>query len=194
MPEIDMTINSVGVFCASSPRVDGAYTDAAVELGRAIAAEGWTTVYGGGGVGLMGALAKAVLAAGGPIVGVRPKFISAVEADQAGLTELIFTETMHERVRIILDRSDAFVALPGACGTLDELLQAVTWKRLALHNKPVVILNLEGYFDPLLEMFTRMVELRFVSPVFLDLFEVHSTVSEAIRGLRDHTPTAATMF
>ena len=183
-------VTNVGVFCGSSNNVDPKYLRSAAELGEAIVANGWTTIYGGGGCGLMGALAYAVLGAGGEIIGVRPGHISDIEADQAGLTELIMTTTMHERIAILFDRSDAFVILPGSCGTLDELMEAVTWKRLALHNKAIVILNQDGYFDPLLAMFERIVDERFVSPAFLELYTVCRDVPEIIEQLKTHRPVA----
>lgn len=189
-----MKIESVGVFCASSSDVDGQFTSAAHELGEAIVAAGWTTVYGGGGVGLMGELARTVLRRQGRIVGVRPTFISDIEGDQMGLTEMIITKTMHERIGIIFERSDAFVTLPGSCGTLDELIETITWKRLALHNKPVVVLNTAGYFDPLLDMFERMIALKFVSPRYRELYRVCATVPETIEYLRAYTPPESKMF
>jgi uncharacterized protein (TIGR00730 family) len=185
-----VNISHVGVFCGSSSDVDKKYLRTAAELGTALATNGWSTIYGGGGVGLMGALAYAVLESGGEIIGVRPHHISDIEADQAGLSELIMTDTMHERIALIFARSDAFIALPGACGTLDELMQAVTWKRLALHNKPVIILNQDGFFDALLSMFAHMVNQRFVRPAFLELYSVCCDVPETVERLRSHRPVA----
>ena len=185
-----MPINSVAVFCGSSSQVNGKYLRAAGDLGRAFAGAGWTTVYGGGGVGLMGALAEATLNAKGTVVGVRPTFISDLEGDQMGLTEMIITQTMHERMAIIFDKSDAFVALPGSCGTLDEVMQAVTWKRLGLHNKAVVILDQDGYFRPLLDMFGQMVEQRFVVPAFRGLYAVRADVAGVIEYLHSYQPPA----
>jgi uncharacterized protein (TIGR00730 family) len=183
-----LSIKSVGVFCASSNDVHDDYLSAAAELGRSLALAGWTTVYGGAGTGLMGALARGAMAEHGAVVGVRPTFISNLEGDQLGLDELIMTRTMHERVGIMFEKSDAFVTLAGACGTLDEVIQAVTWKRLGLHNKAVVVLNTNGYFDALFDMFRRMVEERFVGRAFLELYHVCDTVGDVMDYLRAYQP------
>jgi len=183
-----VSINSVAVYCASSPKVDGEYLRVAGDLGRELASAGWTTIYGGGAVGLMGAVADAVLDAGGKIIGVRPRFINQIEPDRKGLTETVFTETMHERLGVLMKRSDAFVALPGACGTLHEVIEAITWKRLGLHNKPVILLNQDRFFDPLVQMFEQMITQRFVSPSFSDLYHVCADAVSVVRYLRAYEP------
>ncbi len=181
-------IENVGVYCASSSRIDEKYVEAAREMGRAIVNEGWNVVYGGGGTGLMGAVASAALETGGKVIGIRPAFISDLEGDQLGLTELIVTDTMHERVSLLMERSDAFVILPGSCGTLDEAVQAVTWKRLSLHNKAVVFFNQDGFFDPLLAMFERTMEQHFISSEFRNLYQSCAKVSAVVDALKNYKP------
>ena len=186
-----MNLETVCVYCASSPRAPRAYLDAATELGEAIAADGLTLLYGGGALGVMGAVANGALSAGGRVVGVRPAFISKFEDAHPIATEMIVTETMHQRKQILHNRADAFVVLPGAIGTLDELVETVTWKRLGLHNKPICILNLDGFFDPLLQQFRHLVEQDLVPEGFLALFECAGTVSEVMDYLRRHVPAVA---
>jgi len=186
-----MAIHHLGVFCASSENVDAAYLSAATELGNCIATRGWTTIYGGGGTGLMGALARAVIKQRSRIIGVRPMHISDFEGDQLGLDELIPTQSMHERVAIIFGMSSAFAVLPGACGTLDEMMQAITWKRLGLHNKPIAIINTLGYFDPMLAMFQRLTEQRFINDNFHSLYEVHDSAASAVESIANHEPQPA---
>jgi len=189
-----MDLHHVGVFCASSDSVDDVYLSAAAELGHCIATRGWTTLYGGGGTGLMGALARAVLKHRTRIIGVRPSFISDFEADQLGLDEMIPTQSMHERIAIMFGLSSAFAILPGACGTLDELMQAVTWKRLGLHNKPIVIINTLGFFDPMLAMFQRLTEHGFINNNFHGLYEVHENAASAVESIANHKPQAAAVI
>jgi len=145
------------VFCGSSPGRRPEFLDAAVELARAVAARGIGLVYGGGRVGLMGALADAALAAGAEVIGVIPRALLDREVGHLGLTEQHVVETMHERKALMAELSDAFVALPGGVGTMEELFEAWTWAGLGIHAKPVALLDVGGYYDPLLEMTDRMV-------------------------------------
>lgn len=191
---IGSAIRSVCVFCGSSNHVAAKYHQAAKDIANAIATAGWTTVYGGGGVGLMGEVARTVIAAGAPVIGVRPAFISDIEGDQMGLTELVITETMHERIALLFEKSDAFVALPGSCGTLDEVVQAITWKRLSLHKKPVALLDLDGFYQPLAEQFKRMVEEKFIDNAYHELYRLCPTVPSVIDYLRSYEPPAKAMF
>ena len=186
-----MKLETGGVYCASSDRVGRAYLEAATDLGRTLAQAGLTVLCGGGALGLMRALADAALAAGGRVVGVRPRFISELEPPHPGATEMIWTQTMHERKQVVCDRADAFVALPGAIGTLDELIETITWKRLGLHSKPICILNVDGFFDPLLQQFERLVEQDLVARRFLSLFECSPDVAGVMACLRNHAPTVA---
>jgi uncharacterized protein (TIGR00730 family) len=137
------------VFCGSSADVDQRYRDAATELGGLLARSGVELVYGGGRVGLMGLLADAALAAGGRVTGVIPRFLHDREVAHTGLSELIVVGSMHERKRRMFDIAGAFVALPGGLGTLDETIEIVTWRQLALHDKPIIVVDVTGYWAPL---------------------------------------------
>lgn len=177
-------IRHVCVYCASSEKCDRAYFDAAARLGDSLARAGLTVVYGGGRAGLMGSIADAALAAGGRVLGVLPRFMNAVEWGHPGLQELRLVEDMHERLRIMKQESDAFVALPGGCGTLDELFQTITWKRLGLHLGPIVIVNINGFFDPTLEQLRRCIAENFMHPRHADIWTVVNTPEEVVPALR----------
>jgi uncharacterized protein (TIGR00730 family) len=148
------------------------YSDAARQLGRLLAGRGLGLVYGGGHVGLMGILADAVLTAGGRVVGVIPQDLVDRELAHTGLSELIVVDTMHQRKAIMAERSDAFVALPGGYGTLDETFEILTWAQLGLHDKPVGLLNVSGFFDGLLAWIDRAVREDFVKPKNRELLTV----------------------
>ncbi len=154
----------VCVYCGSNVGARPAYARAAVSLGEALAARGLELVFGGGRVGLMGVLADAVLAAGGRAVGVIPEALVARDVAHRGLSELKVVASMHERKAIMAELSDAFVALPGGLGTLEELAEAATWTQLDLHRKACGLLNVEGYYDALLAQLDRAVADRFVRP------------------------------
>ncbi|GHG85324.1 TIGR00730 family Rossman fold protein [Comamonas sp. JC664] len=147
-----MDVRSVCVFCGSRPGARPEYLEAASLMGTELARRGLTLVYGGASVGLMGAVADAALAAGGKVVGVLPGFLGAKELAHRGLTELHSVDSMHERKALMEKRSDAFIALPGGYGTLDELFEIVTWAQLGLHQKPMGLLDTRGFFQPLLAM------------------------------------------
>jgi uncharacterized protein (TIGR00730 family) len=157
-------MNRVCIFCGSNPGTSPAYAEAARAMGTALARRGLGVVYGGGNVGLMGEVADAALAAGGRVVGVIPRSLMEKELGHAGCQELLVVATMHERKARMAELSDAFVALPGGFGTLDELCEALTWGQLGLHDKPCALLDVEGYFRPLLELFDRAVEEGFLRP------------------------------
>ncbi len=157
-----MAIERVCVFCASSRRCDPAYTHAAAVAGRELARAGKTVVYGGGSTGLMGALADGALAAGGMVEGVLPRFMNDLEMGHGGVSKMHLVECMQTRLQKMLDHSEAFVALPGGCGTLEELFFVLTRKRLGLHTRPVVVVNVRGFFDPCLQMLERCVAERFM--------------------------------
>jgi uncharacterized protein (TIGR00730 family) len=154
---------SLAVYCGSRFGDSPSYIHAARMLGRLIAEHGGSVVYGGGRVGLMGALADAALAAGGRVVGVMPRALMDREVGHAGLTELHVVQTMHERKQLMAERADAFVALPGGIGTLEELYEVWSWQQLGYHDKPVALLNVEGYYDALLEFMRVSHERGFVS-------------------------------
>ena len=154
----------VCVFCGSSSGRNPAYAAAAASLGGVLAEHGITLVYGGGRIGLMGLLADAVLAADGQVVGVIPKAIEDLEVAHRQLTELHVVESMHERKALMADLAEAFIALPGGFGTLDELCEILTWAQLGMHGKPIGLLNIDGYFDLLLGFLDRSIADRFVHP------------------------------
>jgi uncharacterized protein (TIGR00730 family) len=148
-----MDLRSVCVYSASSPPVDAAIESEIRAFGREIAARGVRLVYGGASLGLMGALADETLAAGGKVTGVIPRALQGREVAHQGLTELKVVGTMHEREQLMFDLSDGFVAFPGGFGTLEEIVEMITWKQMGIHGKPIVLANLGGYFDPLLQQF-----------------------------------------
>ncbi len=148
-------MHAICVYCGSSRGTLPQHADAAAGLARALAARGTTLVYGGGRVGLMGVAADAALAAGARVVGVIPRLLLEREVGHDGLSELHVVETMHERKRMMADFADGFVALPGGLGTLEELFEVWTWRQLGYHNKPLGLLNVEGYFDPLLDFLAQ---------------------------------------
>ncbi len=154
----------VCVYCGSSPGFDPVFRQAAESLGRALGSAGHGLVYGGGHVGLMGVVADATLAAGGPVVGIIPQALQARELAHRGLTELIVTASMHERKATMVDRADAFVALPGGFGTFDELFETLTWLQLGIHAKPVVVFDVDDFFVPLFSLADRAVEAGFLAP------------------------------
>jgi hypothetical protein len=162
----------VCVFCGSSPGVDRRHRDAAIELGRLLASAGLTVVYGGGRTGLMGTLADAALGAGGRVVGVIPGPLTPREIVHPGITELRVTPTLHARKALMAELADAFVALPGGFGTFEETLEMLTWSQLGIHAKPVGLLNVAGYYEPLLRLVDQAVALGFVSPEHRSLLKV----------------------
>ncbi|HEX5691952.1 MAG TPA: TIGR00730 family Rossman fold protein [Roseiflexaceae bacterium] len=171
------------VYCAASNHLAEDYFTAARALGAGIAQRGWSLVYGGGGVGLMGAVAEAVRADGGKVIGIIPQAL--LEREQAFLQadDLIVTTTMRERKQLMDDHADAFVTLPGGFGTLEEVLEIMTLRQLAYHDKPIVLVNVAGYFDPLLSMFERIFEERFAHSRFRDLYSVVESSEAALELL-----------
>jgi len=163
---------SICVFCGSNPGANPAYAEAARALGAAMAESGLRLVYGAGNVGLMGILADAVLDAGGSVVGVIPQFLASKELAHRGITEIHEVETMHERKSLMMSLADAFIALPGGIGTLEEFFEVWTWLQLGLIHKPIGILNVENLFDPLLRFVQSLVEQRFMKPIHHDLLVV----------------------
>jgi uncharacterized protein (TIGR00730 family) len=164
------------VYCSSSDRIDPKYAAVATALGTEMVRQGWDLVYGGGKTGLMGATARAVKAAGGRVVGVIPEFMKAKELAFDEADELVTVITMRERKLLMETRADAFVALPGGWGTLEEILEILTLRQLDVLRKPCVFLNQEGFYDDLLRLFERMLQDRFFKPSNLDLFRVTDTV------------------
>jgi uncharacterized protein (TIGR00730 family) len=171
------------LFCGSNEGRSPLYRETAEELGRALAERGLGLVFGGGRVGLMGAAADAVLAAGGEVIGIIPEAIVELEVAHQGLSDLRVVASMHERKQLMHDLSDGFVTLPGGHGTFDEVFESITWLQLGYHTKPIVLLNLEGYFDPLLAMLDRATEEGFVKPEVRSLWLVDDNVSGALAQL-----------
>ncbi|HEY2943327.1 MAG TPA: TIGR00730 family Rossman fold protein [Vicinamibacteria bacterium] len=181
-------MRQVCVFCGSSPGRRPAFAAAASELGARLAADRIGLVYGGGSVGLMGTVADAALAAGGEVVGVIPEALAGKEVAHTGLTRLHVVKSMHERKALMAGMADAFVALPGGFGTLDELFEAITWGQLGIHRKPIGLLDVEGYFAPLLAFVDRAVGDGFIRPPYRGLFVVSATVDGLLAALARHTP------
>lgn len=171
-------IKSVCVYCGSSARVDQVYKDAAVELGKTIAENGWNVVYGGGRVGLMGLVADSALAAGTKVFGIIPKHIQAREIDHTDLTELHIVDSMHIRKQMMVDRADAFVILAGGLGTLDEFFELMTWKQLGLHDKPIVMVNVRGYWDKMIQAIHHLADEKFMRAEDLGMYQVVEKVAD----------------
>ncbi|WP_395675565.1 TIGR00730 family Rossman fold protein [Inquilinus sp.] len=184
-------LRSLCVYCGSSARVDERYKTAAATLGGLIAARGLQLVYGGGRVGLMGIVADAALGAGAQVVGIIPEHIQALEVEHTGLTELHVVDSMHTRKRMMFDRSDAFVILPGGLGTLDEAFEMLTWRQLKLHEKPIVFVDIDGFWRPFLRLVDHMVAQGFVRPENRELFQVVETVEEVFGAIAAPQPIAA---
>lgn len=178
-------IKRVAVYAASSSQVSSEYIDAAAELGRTLAAEDIEIVYGAGKVGLMGALADAALDAGGKVTGVIPQFMVDNGWCREKLTNLIVTPDMHTRKEKIVSLADATIALPGGVGTLEELMEIITWKQLGLYANPIVILNTRGYFNPLKEMLERAVEEKFMREIHRNLWSIADTPRQAADLIRN---------
>ncbi len=178
-------IKRVAVYAASSSQVSSEYIDAAAELGRTLAAEGIEIVYGAGKIGLMGALADAALDAGGKVTGVIPQFMVDNGWCREKLTNLIVTPDMHTRKEKIVSLADATIALPGGVGTLEELMEIITWKQLGLYANPIVILNTRGYFNPLKEMLERAVEEKFMREIHRNLWSIADTPRQAADLIRN---------
>ena len=178
-------IKNVCVYSASSTKIAPVYFAVAEELGHLLASKGINLINGAGSIGLMAATSNAALASGGTVTGVIPQFMVEQGWHHTGLTQLIETETMHERKRLMADMSDGVIALPGGCGTLEELLEIITWKQLGLYLKPIVVLNVDGYFNPLLEMLQKAIDENFMRPEHGNIWVVAHTPEEAVQLLYD---------
>jgi uncharacterized protein (TIGR00730 family) len=175
----------VCVYCASSEMCDRAYHDAAVRLGELLADAGCTIVYGGGAVGLMGSLANGALGHGGKVIGVIPRFMTEVEWQHPGIADLEVVEDMRERKHRLLTNSDAVVALPGGCGTLEELFEAITLKRLGLYFSPIVLLNTQDFFTPLQAFMQQVIRERFMNPEHAAMWSLVDTPDEVLPRIRE---------
>jgi uncharacterized protein (TIGR00730 family) len=178
----------VCVYAASSRQAGRVYRDAADRLGRLLARRSIDVVYGGGSTGLMGALADAVLAEGGRVIGVLPEFMGQLEWGHERLTELHLVGDMHERKRRMIAEVDGVIALPGGCGTLEELFEAITWKRLGLFGAPIVLVNVEGYFDSCVALLERAIDEGFMDERHRAMWSVVSTADEVLSALESAAP------
>lgn len=178
----------VCVFCSSSEEVDPRYRRVAAQLGTAIAEAGWELVYGGGNLGLMGEVARAALAGGARVTGIIPERLATRELALDGVNDLIRTETMRERKALMDDRSDAFVVLPGGIGTLEELVEILTLKQLGFHDRAIVVLDADGYWDPLLAQVDRMVDGHLAAPSLRELWKIVHDVDGVMDTLARYRP------
>jgi hypothetical protein len=183
-------VSNVVVFCGSRPGRDPAWLQAAVALGRGLAESGTRLIYGGGRVGLMGALADAVLDNGGEVLGIIPEFLTAWEVAHERVTELVVTDSMHSRKRRMFELADAFITMPGGFGTMDETVEIITWRQLRLHSKPVLICNVNCWADALLGAFETAILDGFAAESARDLYEILPDVGSVLARLRD-VPTLA---
>lgn len=180
-------IKNVCVYSASSTQIAPVYFQVAEKLGRLLAEKHINLINGAGCIGLMAATSNAALAAGGTVTGVIPRFMVEQGWHHQGLTRLVETETMHERKQLMADLSDGVIALPGGCGTLEELLEIITWKQLGLYLKPIVILNIDGYYDPLIAMLQNAINGNFMRKEHEVIWQVATTAQEAVECLY-HAP------
>lgn len=176
-------MKTIAVYAASSTQIDEAFFEAARQLGRTLAQHGMRLVNGAGNMGLMQATADACMEAGGEAIGVIPTFMIEQDWHHKGMTQLIETPDMHTRKQTIADMNDGCVALPGGCGTMEELLEVITWKQLGLYFHPIVILNVNGYYDPLIQMLERSAEYNFMRKQHLSIWQVAHNAEEAIEML-----------
>ena len=180
-----VAMKSIAVYCASSNKVRPSFVAAAERLGGLIASAGLRLVYGDGGIGLMAAVARGALQAGGDVLGVIPQFMVDQAWNNPDSTATIVTETMHERKATICEVSDAMVALPGGIGTFEELLECLTWKQLGLHHKPIVILNTDGYYDRLLACIDLRVEEKMMRPIHKEMFVVVNEPEDVLPAIQN---------
>jgi len=182
------SIKSVCVYCGSSNRVDPKFLDAATELGRLMGEAGLRLIYGGGRVGLMGRVADGVLAAGGSVLGIIPRHLHDREVAHPGVSELMVVDTMHERKQLMAEQADAFVVLPGGYGTLDEMFEIITWRQLGLHDKPLVLVDLFGYWAPLAQLLDTIIETGFAQPECRQLYRTVTSIPEILPALAEVPP------
>ena len=182
MGQSPKSLSSVCVFCGASNEADPALLDAAAQLGRDLAAASLKLIYGGGGVGLMGACALAAHKAGGDVLGIIPHFLK-VREKRLDVVETIVVDSMHERKIQLFDRSDAFVVLPGGIGTLEEIVELLSWRRLDLHAKPVVFYNIDGFWEPLFALFQHTVDAKLTPPEFMQSWASVRTVADILPAL-----------
>ncbi len=180
-------IKQVCVYCASSSELAPKYFEAAARMGDLLAAENIRLIYGGGSTGLMGKVADHVLAGGGEVIGVIPEFMHSIELGHKGV-QLQVVPDMHTRKRRFFEGTEALITLPGGCGTFEELLEAITWKRLGLLTCPIIIVNVDGYYHPMIEMLNRSVNEKFMNPKHLDMWTVVSNPDEVLDAIYNAPP------
>lgn len=178
----------ITVFCASSFGTDKIYEEQAALVGKTLAEQNIDVVYGGANVGLMGAVADGALNAGGKVIGVLPNFLRSKEIAHLGLTELILVESMHERKTKMNDLCDGVIALPGGFGTLEELFEMLTWAQLGLHKKPIAVLNINGFYDSLIELLQTMTEKGLLKEVNQKMLLVSSDIDDLLNQMRNYVP------
>ena len=178
------TLHSVCVFCGSRPGRNPAFARAASDVGQMIADQGWRLVYGAGDVGLMGEVARAAQGAGAATMGVIPTHLMAREVGKRDLTQLVITEDMHERKKVMFMNSDAVVVLPGGAGSLDEFFEVLTWAQIGLHHKPILLLDTDGYWQPLVGLMAHVVKQGFADPTIMGHFAVVPDVAGLTMALR----------
>jgi len=180
-------MKTVCVYCASSTQIKPEYFESTERLGKIFANAGISVVFGGGSNGLMGKLADSMLESNGRIIGIIPQFMCDENWHHKELSELIVVETMHERKELMAKMADAVVALPGGCGTLEELLEVITWKQLGIFTKPIVILNLSGYYDALIDMLHRAIDEKFMRNIHKNMWEVVTSPEEVLDAIQNST-------
>ena len=178
------TLNSVCVYCGASTRVDPLYTQAATDLGKALASENIQLVYGGGRLGLMGAVADGALSENGKVIGYMPDHLEDLEQGHASLTELHIVKDMHTRKRCMFEKANAFVVLPGGFGTMDEMFEIITWKQIELHDKPLIVLNINGYWDPLKALVENTVSEKFAKDHHRAFFNFVDRIEDVVPLLK----------
>jgi uncharacterized protein (TIGR00730 family) len=181
-------IRSLCLYCGSAEGRNALFRDAAAEFGALLAERGIRLVYGGGHVGLMGVAADAALAKGGTVVGVIPQFLIDAESGHRGVTELVVVSSMHERKQRMFELADGFVILPGGLGTLDEMIEIVTWKQLGLHDKPIVLLDIDGYWGTLIGLIEKVIAAGFAKPAVTGLFTAVRSVAEVLPAMAAAAP------
>ena len=179
------------VYCGSAAGLDPRFRAAAQELGEALAEAGIELVFGGGRIGLMGIVADAVLAGGGRVVGIIPDRLRSAELAHKGVSELVIADSMHDRKRLMAERADAFAVLPGGIGTLDETFETLTWRQLGLHDKPIFLVDVEGYWRPLRDLFDHLAGNGFTEPLVPRLLTIVPSVAELIGALAHTQPGGA---
>ena len=178
-----MAQRSVCVYCGSRDGLDPGYGRAAEALGTALAARDWRLIYGAGDVGLMGRVARSAQSAGGNTFGVIPTHLMELEVGKTDLTRFVITENMHERKKVMFMNSDAIVVMPGGAGSLDEFFEVLTWRQLGLHKKPILLLNTNGYWDPLIHLVNHVIDQGFAEASLLDFVQPVADVDEALAAL-----------